>query len=134
MVGSFVGPGKYVDTNRYFVICANILGGCRGTTGPDSINPETGKPYGVNFPPISVADIVDTQRLLVLSLGIERLLAIIGGSLGGLMALDWGTRYPDGVAGIVAIATVPRMTSQALAFDVVARNAIKSDPNFYGGE
>lgn len=130
----FVGPGKYVDTNRYFVICANILGGCRGTTGPDSINPETGKPYGVNFPPISVADIVDTQRLLVLSLGIERLLAIIGGSLGGLMALDWGTRYPDGVAGIVAIATGPRMTTQALAFDVVARNAIKSDPNFYGGE
>lgn len=129
-----VGPGKYVDTNRYFVICANVLGGCRGTTGPDSINPETGKEYGVNFPPIAVADIVDTQRMLVESLGIERLLAIIGGSLGGLMALDWGTRYPDGVAGIAAIATGPRMTTQALAFDIVARNAIKSDPHFYGGE
>ena len=106
-----VGPGKYVDTNRYFVICANVLGGCRGTTGPDSINPETGKEYGVDFPPITVADIVDSQRMLVESLGIERLLAIIGGSLGGLMALDWGTRYPDGVAGIVAIATGPRMTT-----------------------
>ena len=129
-----VGPGKYVDTNRYFVICANVLGGCRGTTGPDSINPETGKEYGVDFPPITVADIVDSQRMLVESLGIERLLAIIGGSLGGLMALDWGTRYPDGVAGIVAIATGPRMTTQALAFDIVARNAIMSDPHFYGGE
>ncbi len=129
-----IGPGKYVDTNRYFVICANVLGGCRGTTGPDSINPETGKEYGVDFPPITVADIVDSQRMLVESLGIERLLAIIGGSLGGLMALDWGTRYPDGVAGIAAIATGPRMTTQALAFDIVARNAIMSDPNFNGGE
>lgn len=129
-----IGPGKYVDTNRYFVICANVLGGCRGTTGPDSINPETGKEYGVNFPQITVDDIVDTQRMLVESLGIERLLAIIGGSLGGLMALDWGTRYPDSVSGIVAIATGPRMTTQALAFDVVARNAIMSDPNFNGGE
>ena len=129
-----VGPGKYVDTNRYFVICANVLGGCRGTTGPDSINPETGKEYGVDFPPITVADIVDAQRMLVESLGIERLLAIIGGSLGGLMALDWGTRYPDGVAGIAAVATGARMTTQALAFDIVARNAIMSDPNFNGGE
>ncbi|MBR4750441.1 MAG: homoserine O-acetyltransferase [Thermoguttaceae bacterium] len=129
-----VGPGKYVDTNRYFVICANVLGGCRGTTGPDSINPETGKEYGFHFPPINVADIVDVQRMLVNSLGIDRLLAIVGGSLGGLMALDWGTRYPEGVAGIVAIATGARMTTQALAFDVVARNAIMSDPNFNGGE
>ncbi len=129
-----VGPGKYVDTNRYFVICANVLGGCRGTTGPDSVNPETGKEYGMHFPPINVADIVDVQRMLVESLGIERLLAIIGGSLGGLMALDWGVRYPDSVSGIAAIATGARMTMQALAFDVVARNAIMSDPHFYGGE
>jgi len=129
-----VGPGKYVDTNRYFVICANVLGGCRGTTGPDSVNPETCKEYGFNFPPISVSDIVDSQKMLVDSLGIERLLAIIGGSLGGLMALDWGRRYPDNVAGIAAIATGPRLTTQALAFDVVARNAIISDPHFYGGE
>ncbi|MGN0930774.1 MAG: homoserine O-acetyltransferase [Thermoguttaceae bacterium] len=129
-----VGPGKYVDTNRYFVICANVLGGCRGTTGPESINPETGKRYGMSFPPINVADIVDVQRMLVESLGIDRLLAIIGGSLGGLMAMDWGVRYPDSVAGIAAIATGARMTTQALAFDVVARNAITSDPNFKGGE
>ncbi len=129
-----IGPGKYVDTNRYFVICANVLGGCRGTTGPDSVNPETGKEYGFNFPPISVSDIVDSQKKLVESLGIKRLLAIIGGSLGGLMALDWGRRYPDDVAGIAAIATGPRLTTQALAFDVVARNAIMSDPHFYGGE
>ncbi len=129
-----VGPGKSVDTNRYFVICANVLGGCRGTTGPDSVNPQTGKKYGVDFPPINVADIVDVQRRLVESLGIERLLAIIGGSLGGLMALDWGTRYPESVAGIAAIATGARMTTQALAFDVVARNAIMSDPHFCGGE
>lgn len=129
-----VGPGKYVDTNRYFVICANVLGGCRGTTGPDSINPETGKRYGMNFPSINVADIVDVQYELVKSLGIERLLAIIGGSLGGLMAMDWGVRYPESVSGIVAIATGARMTTQALAFDVVARNAIMSDPHFYGGE
>ncbi len=129
-----IGPGKSVDTNRYFVICANVLGGCRGTTGPDSVNPETGKKYGVDFPSITVADIVDVQRRLVESLGIERLLAIIGGSLGGLMALDWGSRYPDGVAGIAAIATGARMTTQALAFDIVARNAIMSDPHFFGGE
>ena len=129
-----VGPGKYVDTNRYFVICANALGGCRGTTGPDSVNPQTGKKYGVGFPSVSVADIVDSQRKLLEYLGIERLLAIIGGSLGGLMALDWGTRYPDDVAGIAAIATGPRMTTQALAFDIVGRNAILSDPHFYGGD
>ncbi|MDO5308034.1 MAG: homoserine O-acetyltransferase [Planctomycetia bacterium] len=129
-----VGPGKYVDTNRYFVICANVLGGCRGTTGPDSINPKTGHKYGVDFPPISVTDIVDSQRMLLQSLGIERLLAIIGGSLGGLMALEWGARYPESVAGIAAIATGARMTTQALAFDIVARNAIISDPNFHGGQ
>lgn len=131
---ALVGAGKYVDTNRYFVICANVLGGCRGTTGPDSVNPETGKEYGMHFPPINVADIVDVQRMLVESLGIERLLAIIGGSLGGLMAMDWGVRYPDSVSGVVAIATGARMTMQALAFDVVARNAIMSDPHFCGGE
>ena len=131
---ALVGPGKGIDTNRYFVICANVLGGCRGTTGPDSTNPETGRKYGMDFPSISVADIVDVQHKLVAALGIDRLLAIVGGSLGGLMALDWGTRYPDGVAGVAAIATGPRMTTQALAFDVVARNAIMSDPNFHGGQ
>lgn len=129
-----LGPGKHVDTNRYFVICANVLGGCRGTTGPDDVNPETGKRYGMDFPSITVDDIVDVQRLLVESFGIPRLLAVIGASLGGFMALDWGTRYPDSVAGVAALATGARMTTQALAFDVVARNAILSDPHFYNGQ
>ncbi|MCF0233390.1 MAG: homoserine O-acetyltransferase, partial [Thermoguttaceae bacterium] len=131
---ALVGPGKHVDTNRYFVICANALGGCRGSTGPGDVNPETNRRYGMDFPSMSVDDIVDMQRKLVKSLGIDRLLAIIGGSLGGFMALNWGVRYPESVTGIAAIATGPRMTTQALAFDVVARNAIMSDPHFYGGQ
>lgn len=130
-----VGPGKPIDTNKYFVICSNILGGCRGTTGPDSVNPSTGRPYGADFPAISIADIVEAQRRLVREhLGIDRLLAIVGGSLGGFMALDWATRFPDTVAGTVALATSAHHSSQALAFDIVARNAILSDPNFHGGQ
>jgi homoserine O-acetyltransferase len=129
-----VGPGQVVDTNRYFVICANALGGCRGTTGPDSVNPKTGKPYGTDFPEITIGDIVEVQQRLVDSLGVSRLLAVIGGSLGGLMTLDWATRFPDRMAGSVVIAASPRLTSQALAFDIVARNAIKNDPNFCNGQ
>ena len=128
-----VGPGKPIDTDRYFVICPNILGGCRGTTGPNCTNPATGRAYGPDFPMITIADIVDTQRRLVDHLGIDRLLAVVGGSLGGHMALDWATRYPARMAGTVAIATSPRLTSQALAFDVVGRNAIMQDPNYHGG-
>jgi len=129
-----VGPGLVVDTNRYFVICANALGGCRGTTGPDSLNPKTGKPYGTDFPEITIGDIVEVQQRLVEHLGVSRLLAVIGGSLGGLMTLDWTTRFPDKMAGAVVIAAGPRLTSQALAFDIVARNAIKNDPNFCNGQ
>ncbi len=129
-----VGPGKPIDTDRYFVICANVLGGCRGTTGPNSVNPATGRPYGAEFPVITVGDIVQTQQRLVDRLGIGRLLAVVGGSLGGHMVLDWATRFPDRLAGAVAVATSARLTSQALAFDVVGRNAILRDPEYQGGQ
>lgn len=128
-----IGPGKGIDTDRYFVICPNSLGGCRGSTGPNSINPETGRRYGTEFPVITVGDIVETQRRLIKHLGVSKLRAVVGGSLGGHTALTWATRYPDHVAGTVAIATSPRLTSQALAFDVVGRNAILSDPEYRDG-
>jgi homoserine O-acetyltransferase len=128
-----VGPGKAIDTNRYFVICSNALGGCRGTTGPNSRNPATGRRYGADFPTITARDIVETQRRLVDHLGIQKLLAVIGGSMGGHQVLTWAIRYPDRVAGAVALATSARLTTQALAFDVVGRNAIRRDANFHGG-
>ncbi len=128
-----IGPGKGIDTDRYFVICPNTLGGCRGSTGPNSIDPETGRRYGTDFPAITVGDIVETQRRLIDRLGIAKLRAVLGGSLGGHSALTWATRYPDRIAGAIAIATSPRLTSQALAFDVVGRNAILSDPEYRDG-
>ena len=129
-----VGPGKPVDTERYFVICPNLLGGCRGSTGPGSINPETGKPYGRDFPTITLADMVEVQGRLVEQLGIKQLLAVVGGSLGGHQALTWATRFPDRVRGVVAMATSPRLSSQSIAFDVVGRNAILRDPHFHNGQ
>lgn len=129
-----VGPGKTIDTDRFFVICPNVLGGCRGTTGPNSINPETGRPYGPDFPVITVGDIVEVQRRLIDHLGIDRLAAVVGGSLGGHMVLTWAVRFPERVAGAVAIATSARLTSQALAFDVVGRNAIVRDPQYQTGQ
>ena len=131
---SAVGPGKSIDTNQYFVVCPNILGGCRGTTGPNTINPETGKPYGIEFPVITIGDMVEAQRRLVDELGVDRLLAVVGGSLGGHMVLTWATRFPDRVAGAIALATSARLTSQAVAFDVVGRNAILRDPAFQAGK
>jgi homoserine O-acetyltransferase len=129
-----VGPGKPVDTDRLFVICPNVLGGCRGTTGPNSVDPRTGRPYGPDFPLITVGDMVRVQARLVDHLGIDRLRAVVGGSLGGHMALDWAVRFPDRVAGVAAIATSSRLTSQALAFDVIGRNAILRDPLYRGGQ
>ncbi|HEY5915033.1 MAG TPA: homoserine O-acetyltransferase [Verrucomicrobiae bacterium] len=129
-----VGPGRAIDTNQFFVICPNLLGGCRGTTGPSSVNPATGKPYGRDFPTITLVDMVEVQRRLLDHLGIERLLAAVGGSVGGHQALTWATRYPGRVRGVVGLATSPRLTSQALAFDVVGRNAILRDPHFYSGQ
>jgi len=128
-----VGPGRFIDTDRYFVVCANILGGCRGTTGPNSIDPLTGHQYAADFPTVTIADTVEVQRRLMDHLGVGRLLAVIGGSMGGHQAIAWATRYPERVRGCVAMATSPRLTSQALAFDVVARNAIMHDPRYHGG-
>ncbi|MBT8452420.1 MAG: homoserine O-acetyltransferase [Deltaproteobacteria bacterium] len=129
-----VGPGKAVDTNRLFVVCSNVLGGCRGTTGPGTINPVTGIPFGSDFPLVTVEDMVDVQRRLVDLLGIKRLRAVIGGSLGGHQTLCWATRYPDRVQTAIPIAASARVTAQAIAFDVVGRNAIQSDPHFHGGQ
>jgi len=129
-----VGPGKPIDTNKHFVICPNVLGGCRGTTGPRSINPATGRPYGPDFPPVTVGDMVEVHRRLLDRLGIQRLRAITGGSMGGHQALCWAARYGARVAGVMAVATSPRLTSQALAFDVVGRNAILHDPNYHNGQ
>jgi homoserine O-acetyltransferase len=129
-----VGPGKGIDTKKYFIICANVLGGCRGTTGPGSINPETHRPYGNDFPTITTRDMVDVQAMLVEHLGIESLLAVVGGSMGGQATMCWATRYPNRVRGIIPIATTPRVSSQTLAFDVVGRNAIMQDPNFRDGQ
>jgi homoserine O-acetyltransferase len=129
-----VGPGKAVDTEKYFVICSNVLGGCRGTTGPGSPNPATGKPYGADFPPVTTGDMVEAQRRLIDELGIRALHAVAGGSMGGHQALTWATRHPERVRKTLAIATSPRLTTQALAFDVIGRNAILRDPNFRGGQ
>jgi homoserine O-acetyltransferase len=133
-LAGMVGPGKPIDTDKFFVICPNILGGCRGTTGPNCLNPATGKPYGQDFPEITIGDIVDVQRRLVESLGVQSLLAVIGGSMGGHMVLSWAVRHPQLVRGVVALATSPRLSSQSLAFDVVGRNAIRQDPNYHDGQ
>jgi len=129
-----IGPGKAVDTNRLFVICSNVLGGCRGTTGPGTINPATGIPYGSDFPLVTVEDMVDVQKRLVDLLGVTRLRAVVGGSLGGHQVLCWATRHPDYVQTAVVIAASARVTAQAIAFDVVGRNAIQTDPSFHGGQ
>ncbi|RPI61516.1 MAG: homoserine O-acetyltransferase, partial [Planctomycetaceae bacterium] len=129
-----VGSGKPIDTDKYFVICPNILGGCRGTTGPGSINPATGQPYGRDFPTITVGDMVAVQRLLVDHLGIGKLLAAVGGSMGGHQVLAWAQKFPDRLRAAIPLATSPRQNSQSLGFDIVGRNAIMSDPNFHGGQ
>jgi len=131
---SMVGPGKYLDTNKYFVICANNLGGCRGTTGPGDVNPKTGKRWGLDFPVITVEDMVTVHKKLMEHLGIDKLLAVVGGSMGGMLALEWIVRYPDSSAAAILIATTPRLNAQAIAFDAVGRNAILADPNFKNGQ
>jgi len=131
---TLVGPGRPLDTDKLFVICSNVLGGCRGTTGPSTIDPSTGKPYGDAFPLVTVEDMVDVQKRLMDLLGIERLRAVIGGSLGGHQALCWATRYPERVQTSIVLASSSRLTAQALAFDVVGRNAIQTDPKFHGGQ
>ena len=129
-----VGPGKAIDTDQYFVICPNILGGCRGTTGPNSIDPAIGRCYGADFPTVTIGDMVEVQRLLIDHLGIDKLLAVVGGSMGGHQVLQWAIAHPDRLVGAVPIATSARLSSQSLAFDVVARNAILRDPDFRSGQ
>ncbi|MDQ3811415.1 MAG: homoserine O-acetyltransferase [Chloroflexota bacterium] len=128
-----IGPGKAFDTDRYFVICSNLIGGCRGSTGPGSLNPATHRPYGLDFPVITVADMVRAQRQLLDALGIDRLLAIGGGSLGGMQALEWSVAYPERVRSVVSIASTPHLSSQGVAWNAIARNAIMADPDWQGG-
>ena len=129
-----VGPGKAIDTNKYYVICSNFLGGCSGTTGPSDTNPTTGKPYGLDFPIITIEDTVLVQKLLLDKLGIGHLLAVIGGSMGGMQVLQWSVSYPDFVDSAICIASTTRLNPQSIAFDAVGRNAILADPNFDNGQ
>ena len=131
---AMIGPGKGIDTNLFYVICANTLGGCMGTTGPSSINPRTDKPYGSSFPSITIGDIVNVQQLLLRQMGITRLAAVIGGSLGGMQVLEWSIRFPQMVDKCICIASGMNLSAQALAFDIVGRNAIISDPAWSKGD
>jgi homoserine O-acetyltransferase len=128
-----IGPGKAFDTDHYFVVSTNLLGGCRGTTGPSSINPATGRPYGSEFPVITVADMVRTERAFLDELGIERVAAVAGGSLGGMQAFEWAILYPDRVDAIVSIAGTHALHAQGVAWNAIARNAIMADPAWQGG-
>jgi homoserine O-acetyltransferase len=128
-----IGPGKAFDTDRFFVVSTNLLGGCRGTTGPASIDPETGRPYGSGFPVITVADMVRVERAFLSELGIARLAAVAGGSLGGMQALEWAIVYPDQVDSIVAIASTHALQPQGVAWNAIARNAITADPAWQSG-
>jgi len=135
---SMIGPGKAFDTDKYFVICSNVIGGCKGSTGPSSINPKTDKPYGLEFPTITIKDMVVAQRHLVDFLGIEKLLAVAGGSMGGMQALQWVISYPGRVCSAIPIATTAKHSPQQIAFNEVGRQAIMADPNwkegdYYGG-
>ncbi len=129
-----VGPGRGIDTDHYHVVCANMLGGCKGTTGPGSINPAMGKPYGSQFPRLTVGDIVTVQRLLLQQLGIERVAAVIGGSFGGMQAMEWAIRFPEAIGRAVVIASASSLNSQALAFDILGRQAVVQDPDWQNGD
>ena len=128
-----VGPGKPIDTNRYFVICSNVLGGCQGSSGPGSNNPETGKPYNLDFPKLTVQDMVKAQSLLIDSLGIDCLHAVIGGSMGGMQTLQWAIDFPKRVGRYIALASGARHTAQAIAFNDTGRQAIIADPMWKQG-
>src|SRR5438067_2432232 len=130
---NMIGPGKGFDTNRYLVICANVLGGCRGTTGPSSVNPATGCPYAMSFPVITIGDMVRLQKMLVDSLGIRRLLTVTGGSMGGMQALQWAVEYPEQVVSAIPIASTVRHSAQQIAFNEVGRQAIMADLDWNGG-
>ena len=130
---SCIGPGKPIDTRRFFVVALNNLGGCNGSTGPGSANPATGKPYGADFPVITVEDWVNSQARLADALGIQQWAAVVGGSMGGMQALQWTISYPDRVRHCMAIASAPKLSAQNIAFNEVARQAILTDEEFHGG-
>src|SRR5512138_812859 len=131
---AIVGPGSLLDTDRYCVICSNVIGSCYGSTGPTSINLKTGKRYNLSFPVITVRDMVRAQKLLIDHLGINRLVTVLGGSMGGMQALEWATQYPDSISSAVVLATSPRPSAQAIALNAVARWAIFNDPTWKKGE
>jgi homoserine O-acetyltransferase len=130
---SMVGPGKALDTMKYFVVCSNVLGGCKGSTGPSSINPATGKPYALDFPLITIGDMVHCQKRLIDHLGIEKLLSVVGGSMGGMQVLSWLVRYPSKIRSAIPVATAARHTPQQIAFNEVGRQAIMADPDWHAG-
>ena len=130
---NMIGPGRAFDTTKYFVICSNVLGGCKGTTGPSSLNPSTGAPYGMSFPVITIADMVRLQMKLLDYLGIQRLLGVAGGSMGGMQVLDCAVSYPDRVLAAIPIATTARHSAQQIAFNEVGRQAIMADPDWNDG-
>lgn len=129
-----IGPGKAIDTNRYFVLCSNCIGGCQGSTGPSSINPDTGKAYNLDFPALTITDMVRAQKHLIDHLGIEQIHAIVGGSMGGMLALEWSILFPEKAGKIIALATTARQSAQAIAFNEVGRLAIMQDPNWSQGQ
>jgi homoserine O-acetyltransferase len=128
-----VGPGKPIDPERHFIICANVLGSCMGTSGPATVNPATGKPWGMSFPVITIRDMVRAQAMLLDHLGVARLKAVVGGSMGGMQALSWPATFPDRVGAVVAIASTARHSAQNIAFHEVGRQAVMADPNWNGG-
>ena len=128
-----VGPGKLFDTERYYLIVANVMGGCMGSLGPKSVNPATGKPYGIDFPVVTIGDMVRAQKLLIEALGIETLFCVIGGSMGGMLALEWAARYPQAMRACAPICTAVRHSAQNIAFHEIGRQAIMADPNFHEG-
>ena len=131
---SMVGPGKGIDTDKYFVICSNIIGSCMGSTGPNTLNPKTAKPYGLEFPVVTIGDMVRAQKSLLDALGIEKLLSVVGGSVGGMQVLEWCVRYPEMVASAIPLATTTKHSALAIAFNEIARQAIMTDPNWNGGD
>jgi len=130
---NLIGPGKGIDTDKYFVLCSNIIGGCKGSTGPSSVNPKTGKPYGADFPIMTIGDIVNAQRHLIDYLGIDKLLTVIGGSMGGMQVLQWMVAYPERIHSAIPIATAMNHTPQQIAFNEVGRQAIMADSNWRKG-
>lgn len=131
---SMIGHGRAIDTDRYFVICSNVIGGCKGSTGPSSVNPKTGKPYGSEFPVISIRDMVNAQKHLVDFLGIEKLLCVVGGSMGGMQTLQWIVSYPERIRSAIPIATTMKHSPQQIALDEVGRQSIIADPNWRRGD